>query len=82
LAQKVVTKYLIACDHFTDVLLTAIHLSSGQPARATELETLTITNGFRSRSIYFSRGRETKTPNKNKNKNKNKKKNKKKKKEV
>ena len=61
-----VTRYITACDHFIDVLLTAIHLSSGQPARATELETLTLTNGLRVRSLFISRGKNQTKQHKNK----------------
>ena len=39
------------------MMLTAIHLTSGQPCRATELEVLTWRNTkFRVRSVYFSQG--------------------------
>jgi len=50
------TAYLTKCDQFMTLLAAAVHLSSGQPARATELETMTITNGVRARSLFFSQG--------------------------
>jgi len=49
--------YIAACGTFTKMMLTAIHLTSGQPARATELEVLTWRNTIhRVRSLYFSQG--------------------------
>jgi hypothetical protein len=38
------------------LLFVAIHFISGQPARATELETITISNFHRQRSIFIDKG--------------------------
>ena len=54
LKDKKVNEFLRTCDRFTTNLVAAIHLSSGQPARATELETFTISNAFRPRSLYLT----------------------------
>jgi len=50
--------YLEKTSKIMTLLLVAIHLSSGQPARATELETMIWTNtGTRVRSLYASQGK-------------------------
>jgi hypothetical protein len=56
LRNKRATAYLTTCDNFMTLLVAAVHLASGQPARATELETMTISNGIRARSLFFSQG--------------------------
>jgi len=50
-------RYLDECASFTKMLLAAIHIAAGQPARAPELQSLTWCNTqMRVRSIYHSRG--------------------------
>jgi len=50
--------YLASCATFTQWMLSAIHLASGQPCRATELEVLTWRNtDHRVRSVYVTRGK-------------------------
>jgi len=51
-----VIRYLDQCNEFNILMMTAIHLVSGQPARGTEIETFTYRNNDRQRSLFYCRG--------------------------
>ena len=49
--------YLATCSKYVELTLLLIHLTSGMPARGTELETYHISNGVSSmRSLYYHEG--------------------------
>jgi len=49
-------RYISKVDELLEILLVITHISSGQPTRGTELETLTIKNHLSQRNVYYFRG--------------------------
>lgn len=51
--QKAINNYMEKAWKFRKMILLLLHLTSGQPARATELESMTITNSNSLKSVYW-----------------------------
>ena len=56
LVENSMLTYISKVDELLEILLVITHISSGQPTRGTELETLTIQNHLSQRNIYYFRG--------------------------